>query len=457
VPGGIALGVAVLALAASPARAARPLTTGVMDPQFGTGDAVLEAGLFDGAHLADAGIAKIGVSWRGVATDVPADPADPADPAYDFSHIDSAVRDAAARGIEPMLMVTAAPDYAEGPDRPASAEAGTWRPSPDAFAAFGSALARRYSGSFGGLSHVTYYQAWNEPNLPGHLSPQYTGGEPTAGTIYRNLLNAFYDAVKAVDPSDVVVTAGTAPYGDPPGAGRTQPLPFWRDVLCLNLALRPINCPVRARFDVLAHNPINTGGSPPQPPVALQDLSVANFGELADILRAAERGGTIATPGPHPLWATELWWETNPPDPHQGIAPRTQARWLEQSFYLLWRAGAGAAIYLSVRDAASNPGDYTEVGSAGLYFQDGSPKPALIAFRFPFVSARAKRGKLIAWGRAPTAGRLRVRVKASRQWRTIDHLRVDAGEVFKTRLAGDVGHRLRAQIGREKSLVWRRG
>jgi hypothetical protein len=449
--------VAVLAFAAAPAHAAPPLTTGLIDPQYGTADSALEAGLFDDTRMAGAEIAKIGVSWRGVAVDLPADPANPADPAYDFAHVDRAVRDAAARGIEPMLMITAAPDYAEGPDRPADALAGTWKPSPDAYAAFGRAVAGRYSGSFAGLPRVIYYQAWNEPNLLGHLAPQYEGDQPTAATIYRNLLNAFYGAVKSVDPGNIVVTAATGPYGDPPGSGRTQPLPFWRDVLCLNLALRPIACPVKASFDILAHNPMNAVSSPPQPPEEPEDLTVGNFGDLAELLRAAERHRTTATPGPHPLWATELWWETNPPDNLQGIPPRTQARWLEQSFYLLWRAGAAAAIYLSARDATFHPGDFTEVASSGLFFEDGTPKPALTAFRFPFVGVRDRARRPLAWGRAPVSGLMRIRTRVRGDWETIKRTRVNAAEVFKLRLPVDApARRLRAQVGRTRSLTWRR-
>jgi hypothetical protein len=456
-PVAIALSLGVLAFAVPAAQAARPLTTGLMDAQYGILDPAVEEGLFDSSAAAGAQLAKIGVSWRGVAVGVPADPSDPSDPAYDFANADLAVRDAAARGIEPILMLTAAPDYAEATDRPPDAIPGTWKPSPGAFAAFGRAVARRYSGSFAGLPRVTYYQAWNEPNLPGHLSPQYEGDQPAAAAIYRDLLNAFYDAVKTVNPANVVVTAGTAPYGDPTGAGRTQPLPFWRDVLCLNLVLKPTACPVKPRFDVLAHNPINTVSSPPTPPDQPEDLTVGNFAELGDLLRAAERHQTIATPGRHPLWATELWWETKPPDNLQGIPPRTQARWLAQSLHLLWRAGASAVIYLSARDGAFQPGDYTAVSSAGLFYEDGTAKPALRAFRFPFVSARAKHQKLIAWGRTPLGGRVRIRAKAAGQWETVERVRAAAGDVFTARLPADAGRRFRAVVGDEKSLVWRRG
>ena len=68
-----------------------------------------------------------------------------------------------------------------------------------------------------------------------YLSPQWTrvasGWAPASPTIYRQLLNAFYRAVKRVSPSNFVVTAGTAPYGDrarwpadAPGRVRSRPV-----------------------------------------------------------------------------------------------------------------------------------------------------------------------------------------------------------------------------------------
>jgi hypothetical protein len=454
-PGGIALCLGVLALVASPVQAARPLTTGVMDVQFGTADPGRASLLVDQTAVAGATIAKIGVNWRGITGGPPANAADPSDPAYDFSAVDRAVRAAAARGLEPMLLLTEAPSFAEGPDRPIDASPGSWRPSPSALASFARAVATRYSGTSAGpgglLPRVRYYQAWNEPNLAQYLTPQ-----SDAPTIYRDMLNAFYGAVKAVSPENVVVTAGTAPYGEDEGIRRTHPLVFWRDLLCINLALKPTVCPVKARFDVLAHNPINTSGSPRQLPDHPEDVTEANFGSLRQLLRAAEHARTIAVRGPHRLWATELWWETNPPDRLEGISPSTQARRLQQSFYALWRAGASTVIYLSMLDGPYHPDAFTEVSSSGLLFEDGTPKPAFTAFRFPFVTTRVKHGKLIGWGRAPTGGKLRIRGKRFGHWKTVAQVRVDAGDVFKTRLPADTGRRVRAEVGGETSLTWRR-
>ena len=64
-----------------------------------------------------------------------------------------------------MFTVYRAPSFAEGPDPPGDAPAGSWRVDPQAFGDFGRALASRYSGAFQGLPQVRFFEAWNEPNL----------------------------------------------------------------------------------------------------------------------------------------------------------------------------------------------------------------------------------------------------------------------------------------------------
>src|SRR5207302_3842879 len=168
------------------------------------------------------------VNWAfHVAATPPAgfDPPDPASAAYDFARIDAAVRGAVAGGLEPLLVVSHSPAFAEAPRRWPFAYAGSWAPSPQALGQFATALARRYDGSFPDplalgrtLPRVSMFQAWNEPNLARYLEPQWVGEsgrwQAFSPLLYRQLLNAFYVAVKSVQPSDVVVAAGLAPTGD---------------------------------------------------------------------------------------------------------------------------------------------------------------------------------------------------------------------------------------------------
>ena len=235
--------------------------------------AAMQLGFSDGTFTLDAGpqsmdkvvqvggsVVRLDATWSTIAPTRPANETDPADPAYDFTALDSAVSSAISRGLDPFIDASAAPRWAEGAGRPSSAFSGSWKPDPAAFGRFGLALAQRYSGTFtpagsaAPLPRVRGFQAWNEPNLNGQLAPQWVRRGKRwvafAPAHYRAMLNAFSKAVKSVHPDDLVITAGTSPYGDPAGGWRRRPLAFWRDVLCVTR-----RCADPAQFDVLSTHP----------------------------------------------------------------------------------------------------------------------------------------------------------------------------------------------------------
>ena len=442
----IAATAAIGVCAAPEALAARGLETGFADPAYTSSDQADRQFAFDKTVDAGGSVVRINVLWRSAATAQPLNPADPADPAYNFQPYDTAVREAAARGLQPLLTVYRAPIWAEGAGRPAGTPAGSWRPQPQALADFMRALATRYSGSFGipePLPRVRLFQIWNEPNLPTYLNPQADGA-----SVFTAMLNAGYAAVKAVHSDNVVVTAGTAPYGDPEGGQRTRPLVFWRRVLCLEA------CSEKANFDVLAHHPINTSGGPTTSALHSDDVSTPDLGSLRSVLRQAEKQGGTGTPGPHELWVTEIWWETDPPDGFEGIRVKRQARWLEHALYLLWRKGARVVLNLQVRDAPFDQDAAFDDTATGVFFADRSPKPSYTAWRFPFVTDRKTETKLKAWGKAPVGGRLVIQRKRRGNWRKVTRLKVKPGQVFETKLRLSGHPKLRAKVGAERSIVW---
>ncbi|MGH2953117.1 MAG: hypothetical protein ACRDK9_03715 [Solirubrobacterales bacterium] len=461
---GVGLLLAALALAASSSARARPLTTGFADGLFADVSPQVRDYWFDRTVDAGAGIVRIGLGWSGVANPVPpANPTNPADPGYDFSHIDAAVRDGAARGLQVMLTVNGAPGWAEGPDRPPTSAAppGTWKPDPTLFAAFGRAVATRYSGafrpSFGSppLPPVRYYQAWNEPNLHTYLTPQWDRGRVASPAHYRRMLNAFYDAVKGVNGQNRVVTAGTAPYGTRRGGKLMRPLRFWRALLCLRTKrtgeLEPRKCSDPPRFDIAAHHPIT--GAPRSRADHRDDAVIPDLRRLRRIIRKAERSGRALPRERHPLWVTEIWWESDPPDP-AGVRVRKQARWIAEAFYLIWRQGVRTAILLKVRDEPTDP--RADEGSlhSGVFYVDATPKPSFSATRFPFVTERRSRRKLIAWGRAPRSGRLVIERRGANGWRPLRGFAVTAGEAFTAMVPARRPARFRAVVGGESSLSW---
>ena len=221
-----------------------------------------------------ASVVRIPVEWRYiVSADPPAgfDASDPASPAYDFTTVDAAVRDTVAAGLTPLLVVVRAPAFAEAPNRWPYAYPGSWAPNPAAFGEFATAVARRYDGSFpdplapgSALPRVRLLEAWNEPNLARYLEPQWVvvGGRWRAFSplLYRQLLNAFYAAVKSVEPTDTVIAAGLAPNGEPAGVGRMTPVRFLRGMLCLEGGRR------REVSERPARGPDGAGTPPVRPP-----------------------------------------------------------------------------------------------------------------------------------------------------------------------------------------------
>ncbi len=420
-----------------------------------------------------AGALRVGIRWSDVAPGtrpVGFDPADPAASGYDWSATDAAIRDASADGLRVTALIFSAPTWAEGPDRPANVGAGSWRPDPVQFAAFARAAALRYSGTFADPLHpgrflpqVSYWQAWNEPNLAYYLSPQWKragrGWAPASVDIYRSMLNAFYTAVKSVSPSNFVVMGGTAPYGDPPGYARMRPLLFYRLLFCMSASMTRTSCPHGSvHLDAVDNHPY-TFNSPEHPPYYADDVTVPDVWKVGRVLHAAERAGTVLPDRSKQIWATELLWDSNPPSNIAGAVPvAVQARYLEQSMYLLWRQGVSVFMWLEIRDAAPLRHYLAHFSWGGLYYYSGVAKPAATAYRFPFVTQRLNGRRLQAWGRAPCSGLLTIsRQLSSHRWVILARLNVSAEQVFVATLRERGWAALRAQVSGATSLTWNQG
>jgi hypothetical protein len=219
--------------------------------------------------------------------------------------------------------------------------------------------------------------------------------------------------------------------------------------------VRTQNCPAPARFDVLAHNPINTSGGAERSAINPDDASSPDLDRIGRVLRGAEAVGTVL-PGRHPLWATESWWDSNPPN-SVGAPLGLQARWTEQAMYLAWQDGASVFINLLIRDFGTGPYDAHTALDSGIFFANGQPKPAYTAFRFPFVTERIDKRRLRAWGKAPDRGKLVIQRKARGGWVAVKKIKVSQGSVFTAKLPLRGKQRLRARVAGNQSLVWKQG
>jgi hypothetical protein len=132
-----------------------------------------------------------------------------------------------------------------------------------------------------------------------------------------------------------------------------------------------------------------------------------------------------------------------------------QARWYEQDLHLFWAQGASMAVTLQLRDSPAGKG-YSYTNQSGVYFLDGSPKPSQTAFRFPFVAQRTGRDRVLVWGIAPRAGRVKIQARRGGRWLTL--MSTQAGgrsRPFEVSLALQGHAQLHARLGSETSLTWK--
>ncbi len=437
----------VATLVLSSAAAARPLYTALMTVGADPTDPMS----YDTIRRAGASHAFLWLNWRSVAPDGERKPADfneanPDSRHYRWRRFDEEVRLAVQNGLTPIVAIHLAPDYAEGTGRGIE---GTVRPDPGELALFAKAAARRYSGSFVEadgdpsteevpLPRVRYWQIWNEPNIPGFLSPQFQNGRLVSPALYRRMLNASYWALKEVDRSNVVVAPGLSPYGKRSRPRKPGPMRFMRDLLCMSDGPphRRV-CRARSYLDIWAHHPYACGG-PNTRALSRDDAGIADLPEMRRLLVAAIRAGNVVPRSNKPMWVTELGWDTDPPDPGS-LSLSRHARYVSEGLYRMWQAGVTLVTWFQLVDLPYAPLSRFQ---AGLYFIDGTPKQRSInAFRFPFV-AFAARGKITVWGRVPPlagaavwpAGEtVVVERKTSSGWRSMRSFRTNSVGIFSAR------------------------
>ncbi|HET8566503.1 MAG TPA: hypothetical protein VFL77_08530 [Solirubrobacterales bacterium] len=390
------------------------------------------------------------------------DPSDPADPHYDWRAVDAWVTAAVRQGLEPVLQVSGAPPWAEGCAVPGMWETSVCAPDPTKLADFARAASLRYSGRFGGLPRVRFWQGLNEPNLGILFRPQFEGGKAVSAGLYRKLVNAFYFAVKSSNPTDLVLAAGLSPIARP--GSTVGPMRFARELLCMAGRADPHplagDCEGGVHFDVFDIHPYTTGG--PTHKGHVDDVELGDLSKLQELLGAADRAGRIEGRFPRtPLWITELSWDSKPPDPG-GLPMSILKRWTAEALYRAWDAGVSHFFWYSLRDEAPDPKrSFSETLESGLYFRGPSlaedrPKPSMYAFRFPFV-AYTQKGGFFYWGRTPTsmAGRVVLEVFESGEWRRAGVARASARGIFTGSVATAYGRtrhgRVRARFEGEES------
>ena len=202
------------------ATAAPDMSIGVYDEGqtfFGNLDQVFSQ--YKALHV---GVLRVNLYWGGplgVAKHRPFSSSDPRDAAYDWSVYDRTAFYAAASGIKLLFSITGTPRWANGD------QSSNRPPRNYAFLrGFAYAAAARYSGTYVGndgrvLPAVRLWAAWNEPNNPNFLRPQFVKEKGKwviqSARDYAKICNAVYEGVHATLYKGEQVACGvTAPRGN---------------------------------------------------------------------------------------------------------------------------------------------------------------------------------------------------------------------------------------------------
>jgi hypothetical protein len=379
------------------------------------------AGAYRTARAEGIHYVRLPATWGVIAPSRPANPSDPNDPAYRWSDLDGRLGSILSRGMVPILVLSAPPGWAYGSRVTAK---------PGDFSAFATAVARRYSGA--GHSRVKYWQMWNEPNLKMFL-------DDTAGR-YRELVNAGYDAVKGVHSDNVVIAGGLAPFSDPQNQYGIGPFPYMRSVL-----------KGKVSFDIWSHHPYTSGG--PNHRAALeQEASLGDLPRMRKLLLSAYRAGKVRSHGAPGFWVTEFGWDTKPPDPG-GVPLTRHARWVAEAMYRMWQTGIDTMVWFKLRDDPFN-GDWGAGFQGGMFlnttalYSNEKRKPVADVLRFPFAAV-PEGGRVSVWGRTPRSrgGKVTIEMAKGSGWVSIAKVSAGSHGIFRLKLNGRRGARLRARVG----------
>jgi hypothetical protein len=386
-------------------------------------------------------VVRVTVLWKNVAAKVTAKKARTKDMSVPrnygvrtWNRYDNLVRSAQQLGIGVYFSVTGpAPAYAHAkpPKHERQVVKDAWKPNVTAFGKFVTALGRRYSGTYkdedtGGsiLPRVAFWGLWNEPNQAGWLAPQYQFSKtakkviPWSPVMYRQL---FFRGRRALDATghgrDVILIGETAPLGSS-AQGRRSPIrpgKFLRELLCVDANGRTLKGRgAKARdcseFDKLGslrasawgHHPYTKDLPPTQKDKSRDSITMANLGDLGILIDRYSATGRIAKG--LPIVSTEFGYETNPPDPFSGQTLDHQAEYIDEGDYMAAqnpRVLSQTQFILKdappVKGARPNTKAYWFTYQSGLFFANGTPKPAAAAYALPFI-ANLSAGGLNVWG-----------------------------------------------------------
>ena len=347
-------------------------------------------------------------------------------PARNWDRYDKLVQHARGLGLGVYFDVTGpGPPWTHG-RAPSAHTRTTWMPKAPEFYTFVRYVGRRYSGRFRNrlrqrLPRVAMWALWNEPNQGGWLSPQWLHGKPYSPILYREL---YLSGRKALDDSghrnDFIMAGETAPLGVARHTTTSGMYPkiFVRELFCMDPGNRQ-GCNAFDKFGPLrasawAHH-FYTKKLPPTRRDGPDSITIANISDLGTLLdSAAATTGHVAKG--LPLMSTEFGYETNPPDPLNGIPLARQSQYINEGDYLAFinpRVGSQTQFLLfdapPLRQFRRGSRKYWFTYQTGLLFANGRPKPAYAAYQLPFIANPAGTDPATGQRQVSVWGQLRFR------------------------------------------------
>jgi hypothetical protein len=352
-----------------PAAAARGMLVGIYDP---VQPVAAPEKAFPTLVKLRAQIIRLNLDWNLIAKKRPVRPTDPSDPAYDWNGFDKTVLTAAKNKIQILFTIYGTPRWAQGKLKGVNRAP---RKMAD-LRYFAFAAAKRYSGTFKRddgteLPAVRKWLAWNEPNNPLFLKPQWARvGKgrytPIAAKIYAQICSSVWVGVHATGLREQVACGATDPRGNNRARSKRSsisPIAFARALKKYGLR--------RNRFDVYAHHPYYglPSESPATMPKGKQTVTLANIGVLTKLI------GQLW--GNKKLWITEYGYQTRPPDRLFGVSWSKQAQYLTQAYKIARKnPRITMMLWFLLKDEGRLGG-----WQSGLFTAGGKRKPAYNAFR----------------------------------------------------------------------------
>ena len=454
-----------------------------------------------------------------------------------WDRYDRIVTTAQSVGLKVLFNVTSPAPHWATPSPPRADLEDSYRPNADEFRDFVEAVGTRYSGAFADeavrqdvmsvfddceptpnfpvppelcppdtsdpspdnpnppntgpvLPRVDTWSIWNEPNMPGWLTPQSHEDDnrlPASPHVYRGLADAMWTGLQeSGHGNDTILLGETAPRGanERTVTQSLPPLLFIRELYCLDAGLEPFrgdaadrrNCPdggdgfaaahpVLFESTAFAHHPYAFDAPPGRTDRARDNAVIANLGRLTRTLdRVTARHDSQKR---FKVWLTEYGYQTDPPDPYLGWPWSAQARFLAHAEWLAYRRPRvrSTSQFLLYDDAprhdfgADDPRHWGTF-QTGLRTVDGDKKLSYAGYqRMIHVPGRVRRGRrvrifgLYRPATAPVEASVQFRREGRRKWRTVTTASTNASGFLVVRRTArrDGAFRIRFQLGEESA------